>query len=205
LDLPAPWEVVKYVKDSLKSGGLFCSFSPCIEQVQKTCNLLRESCCFVELVTKECLLRAYDTKSVTIPTMSYKQIEIPVTSSSSKKRKRESTNNNKDESNDNNNNNENKEQKKEEQQEKDVEMKEEKEKEKEKEIEKVEIVNSIPTTTSSSTTSSSTTSSSTTSSSTTMTKKTILQKESKSIWTSTPTVFDDAKGHTGYLTFARRL
>lgn len=43
LDLPEPWEVIPKLKPSLKSGSTIriCCFSPCIEQVQKTCNALR--------------------------------------------------------------------------------------------------------------------------------------------------------------------
>jgi len=37
LDLPAPWAVIESSKQKLKINGNFCSFSPCIEQVQRTC------------------------------------------------------------------------------------------------------------------------------------------------------------------------
>jgi tRNA (adenine57-N1/adenine58-N1)-methyltransferase len=40
LDLPTPWEVVESSKNILVAGGHFCSFSPCIEQVQRTCLAL---------------------------------------------------------------------------------------------------------------------------------------------------------------------
>lgn len=36
IDLPCPWLVVKAAKDKLKLNGCFVSFSPCIEQVDKT-------------------------------------------------------------------------------------------------------------------------------------------------------------------------
>src|SRR5206468_3470976 len=43
LDLPEPWAAIPYLKDSIKStyGAVrICCFSPCIEQVQKTCSEL---------------------------------------------------------------------------------------------------------------------------------------------------------------------
>jgi tRNA A58 N-methylase Trm61 len=39
-----------------KSGGRLCSFSPCIEQVQRTCEELKAQG-FTEVSTVECLLR----------------------------------------------------------------------------------------------------------------------------------------------------
>ena len=43
LDLPGPWEVIAAAARSLKEAGTFCGFSPCIEQVQRTCNALRDA------------------------------------------------------------------------------------------------------------------------------------------------------------------
>lgn len=94
LDLPNPWEVIQSVKESLKvcnystillyprelmlcehvqvTGGKFCSFSPCIEQVQRTCFQLNEFG-FVDIQVMECLQRNYDIKShiLTVPNVGF--------------------------------------------------------------------------------------------------------------------------------------
>ncbi|CAL8077392.1 unnamed protein product [Calicophoron daubneyi] len=61
LDLPQPWLVIPRLSKVYrpKCGGRLCSFSPCIEQVQRTCTSLREHG-FIHLRTVECLQRNYD-------------------------------------------------------------------------------------------------------------------------------------------------
>lgn len=63
LDLPHPWKAVESAAAALKpgSGGRICSFSPCVEQVQRTCLALRARG-FVDVVTWECLERPYEVK-----------------------------------------------------------------------------------------------------------------------------------------------
>ncbi|XP_037087033.1 LOW QUALITY PROTEIN: tRNA (adenine(58)-N(1))-methyltransferase catalytic subunit TRMT61A-like [Pollicipes pollicipes] len=66
LDLPGPWDAVPFAVRAIKrSGGRICSFSPCIEQVQKTCESLRRLG-FVQLQTLECLQREFQVRKSTM-------------------------------------------------------------------------------------------------------------------------------------------
>ncbi|XP_015420882.1 PREDICTED: tRNA (adenine(58)-N(1))-methyltransferase catalytic subunit TRMT61A [Myotis davidii] len=67
LDIPSPWEAVGHAWDALKvEGGRFCSFSPCIEQVQRTCQALAARG-FSELSTVEVLPQVYSVRTVSLP------------------------------------------------------------------------------------------------------------------------------------------
>nr|XP_040055777.1 tRNA (adenine(58)-N(1))-methyltransferase catalytic subunit TRMT61A [Gasterosteus aculeatus aculeatus] len=67
LDIPSPWEAVRHAKAAMKrQGGRVCSFSPCIEQVQRTCEALAEEG-FEEISTLEVLLRVHDVRTVYLP------------------------------------------------------------------------------------------------------------------------------------------
>ncbi|KAM4662791.1 tRNA (adenine(58)-N(1))-methyltransferase catalytic subunit TRMT61A [Discoglossus pictus] len=69
LDIPSPWEAIGHAKSALKvEGGRLCSFSPCIEQVQRTCRALQDLG-FTEINTLEILLRAYDVRGISMPTV----------------------------------------------------------------------------------------------------------------------------------------
>lgn len=67
LDLPRPYEAIAHARDVIRtSGGRLCSFSPCVEQVQATCEEMRRHG-FVDVETVECLLRMFDIRSIRLP------------------------------------------------------------------------------------------------------------------------------------------
>lgn len=69
LDLPRPWDVVKFAVKALKTaGGRLCSFSPCVEQTQRTCAELHRLK-FTDIVTVECLQREFQARRITLPTL----------------------------------------------------------------------------------------------------------------------------------------
>ena len=63
LDLPAPWDAIRNARGTLKlfQTGKICCFSPCIEQVSRTIQSLRENG-FTEIEVYSCLLKEYDVK-----------------------------------------------------------------------------------------------------------------------------------------------
>ena len=69
LDLPHPWDAIPHARSVLKKStlGRLCSFSPCVEQVQKAIEKMREVG-FCEISTIECLLREFQVRKITTPT-----------------------------------------------------------------------------------------------------------------------------------------
>ncbi len=72
LDLPSPWEALPHAKKVLKDCGRICSFSPCIEQVQRACETMKELG-FHEINTMECLVREFNiqTTSMSVPDLGF--------------------------------------------------------------------------------------------------------------------------------------
>ena len=67
LDLPSPWKTLVSAKTALKKqGGRICSFSPCIEQVQKVVLELSHLG-FTDIYTIESLRRVLCVKKYAIP------------------------------------------------------------------------------------------------------------------------------------------
>ena len=66
LDLPSPWKALSSAKQALKKeGGRICSFSPCIEQVQKTVNEMTQLG-FTDIYTIEMLRRVLCVKKYSL-------------------------------------------------------------------------------------------------------------------------------------------
>ncbi|KAM7509896.1 hypothetical protein LguiB_008771 [Lonicera macranthoides] len=60
LDLPQPWLAIPSAGKMLKQDGILCSFSPCIEQVQRSSETLSYN--FTDIRTFEVLLRTYEVR-----------------------------------------------------------------------------------------------------------------------------------------------
>lgn len=76
LDLPHPWLAIPHAVIVLKSsGGRLCSFSPCIEQVQKSCDCL-DKFGFEEIETLEVLVTEYNVQSRTLNTLDFDYLHV---------------------------------------------------------------------------------------------------------------------------------
>lgn len=75
IDLPTPWLIVDKAKNVLKKGGNFVSFSPCMEQITKTMDALRNNG-FINPRMFEIMYRSYNcikTVKVSVPALSSKR------------------------------------------------------------------------------------------------------------------------------------
>jgi tRNA (adenine57-N1/adenine58-N1)-methyltransferase len=57
------------------AGGRFVSFSPCIEQVQRTCEALKQHG-FMELATMECLQKELQVQKRVMPVLDLPQPKV---------------------------------------------------------------------------------------------------------------------------------
>ncbi|CAM9360186.1 unnamed protein product [Hapterophycus canaliculatus] len=76
LDLPEPWLAVEHAKLALKPGKKVCSYSPCIEQVMKTCEALRSQG-FHSVTTIEFRLRNINYTEVQLDVPDFGSIPPP--------------------------------------------------------------------------------------------------------------------------------
>lgn len=69
LDLPKPWLAIPFATDVLKYGtGRICCYSPCVEQVQQTCEAMRAHN-YEEMQTVEVVRRPFDIRVQSLPEM----------------------------------------------------------------------------------------------------------------------------------------
>ncbi|KAI9136260.1 tRNA methyltransferase complex subunit Cpd1 [Paraphysoderma sedebokerense] len=90
LDLPAPWEAIPHAKKAFKQNqvGRICCFSPCIEQVQKTCAALNDEM-FVDIKMYECLIRFHDVRTISVKSVKYARLQTRKMKSKNKQFKNE--------------------------------------------------------------------------------------------------------------------
>ncbi|XP_024880612.1 tRNA (adenine(58)-N(1))-methyltransferase catalytic subunit TRMT61A, partial [Temnothorax curvispinosus] len=78
LDLPHPWLAIEHATVALKqTGGKLCFFSPCIEQVQRTCAKLISKG-FIDVHTYECLQREMNVQYRSLPILDLECLKYKV-------------------------------------------------------------------------------------------------------------------------------
>lgn len=77
LDLPAPWRALPHAMNAIKDdGGRVCTFSPCIEQVQRSCETLRDLG-LTDIQTMEVLQTQYSVQTRSLPIVKLDYLKIP--------------------------------------------------------------------------------------------------------------------------------
>jgi len=66
---------VPYCFSLYSAGGKLCTFSPCIEQVQKTCEALKKSSNFISITTQEVLQRPLSVQNRSMTLLDFTPIE----------------------------------------------------------------------------------------------------------------------------------
>eukprot|EP00210_Caulerpa_lentillifera_P009191 g8763.t1 len=91
LDLPEPWKAIQSAVDCLLPGYSIVTFSPCIEQIQRSCNGMQETGELIDIRVMECLAKEYKVKEENLITdlESYHQNKSSSKRNKSKKRKDE--------------------------------------------------------------------------------------------------------------------
>ncbi|KAK4474865.1 hypothetical protein MN116_001978 [Schistosoma mekongi] len=79
LDLPRPWIVIPHLASTFRPDSVsrVCLFSPCIEQVQRSCTALLKSG-FEHITTMECLQREFDVSRTTLNVPNMGQINASI-------------------------------------------------------------------------------------------------------------------------------
>lgn len=73
LDVPAPYLMGKELKRVLKENGTVCLFSPCVEQVQRSCEMLRKEG-FHCIKTVTGTIRTYETREQVLELPGFEQL-----------------------------------------------------------------------------------------------------------------------------------
>jgi len=76
LDLPIPWDGIPHAQRTLKRGGRLCTFSPCIEQVQKTCEALKKTQNFIQIQTHEVLQRQLSVQTRIMSSLDFTPVRL---------------------------------------------------------------------------------------------------------------------------------
>lgn len=87
LDLPVPYVMGEEVRRVLREDGVVCAFSPCIEQVQRTCQMLRKDG-FHSIRTVTAPVKTYETREMKLETPGFDDLAINRSSDSPTKKRR---------------------------------------------------------------------------------------------------------------------